>query len=493
MHDEVIVDNNSDGDEYINAIELNSVPSIDWKTVNVYEPEFPETKEFIRIKRGDEPLTFEIEKQGPVSSVEINIGTDLKDYALLGARIFALKDGEMTLLTEKEHYMPGEDDTLRLPVAKADYFTEKFLVEVYALKGEGYVYLDSSGEYAYALKNYEGFEGPEVSLENQSQRISALYPFYGAKVSSQGSSEITIQKNFGEEWMDVVNVVVPAGEDTVTFEPQIAGQYRVIQIGNSKADITLMYLDRRSDPNPPARYNLGTDINPDFKKVFESDRYLWEPSDGFENIISESGIWTGEISKSNAWIQTKTELAIVPNVSQIFHFIMKNETSSDMVKIYWMNEGDTSYSEEKVAYVPVVPNDREFREYSWPIGEEASRYFYLGTMGSAANRSTFTYADEERGKITGFRVVPASGLTVDAGRISIATMDLRENDTVEYSFREALKVDEVIRNEEVIPVNVKKAPENYKNILLGAILLVAIAISGGLFYFLSRKGGRENL
>ncbi len=45
--------------------------------------------------------------------------------------------------------------------------------------------------------------------------------------------------------------------------------------------------------------------------------------------------------------------------------------------------------------------------------------------------------------------------------------------------------------ESAVSVNVNKSFSDYKNILLGGILLLAVLISGGLVFIISKKGKKD--
>ena len=82
--------------------------------------------------------------------------------------------------------------------------------------------------------------------------------------------------------------------------------------------------------------------------------------------------------------------------------VLKNETASAFVRVFWKTEEAPEYQEENSTLLPVVPNDTEYREYCWPLGEEAE---YAGT-------------------IRGLKVQPVTGETC-TGYLSILTMELR--------------------------------------------------------------------
>ncbi len=181
---------------------------------------------------------------------------------------------------------------------------------------------------------------------------------------------------------------------------------------------------------------------------------IWEATFGFQNIKAQDDIWQGSLAAPNPSFETTKTLEITPETSHVFHIIIKNETAGDMIKVYWKNRGDSDFSEEKMAYIPIVPNDTMFREYSYPIGQEASRYLWTGSVNSLniTNNSTFTYADKSKGPVVALKVLPVTGETVNAGKIAIVTMSLKENDTMMSSYKEKLNVVSVISNEETVPV-----------------------------------------
>lgn len=408
---------------YIHSIELHSVPSLDWEEETVYESVIPSEKSIERFTIDDAARIFEILKADHVSAVEVYIGTDTQDYVLLEAKIFGLRSDNEELLTVKQHYMPGAHDSIRLPVAHASASTESFRVEVTCKQGAAYIFTDEKNRYAYSVKQYAHTAGQRITLQNDEVEFKALHPFFGLVCTAQETADITLYKLIGNAWEEVFSGMCTEGIHLYTCEPQTAGDYKVLHKGNAPIEFYCAYLKRRIPANPPCHYTLGKTIHPAFEKWND----ILKPAYGWENIHYNDSVWTADVAASFPVLETEKPLCIEPDTSHVFRFVMKNETASDMVKLYWKNEGDENYTEEKVAYIPVVANDEEFREYSWPIGEEAVRYIFTGCGADVENTSEYTYADTLCGRITGFSFVPVTGHTVTAGRVFLRACELREN------------------------------------------------------------------
>ena len=462
---ELTISSNSDGMEYVSGVEINSVPSIDWSEDAAISPTMPATPVKESLTKSPTTIkTFDIIPNKPLSSIDINVGTTTTGYVKFQATVSTVIGTAVTTITTKEYYMPGENDMLRIPIAKATYKAEKYRVEIKCLQGSGYIYKDASGQYAYFAKTYKEATGASVAVNNNTVGFDALQPFFGFRLSSVASSTIKLQKQLGANWIDIFITTDTGMEKLVTFEPQTAGQYRIIHTGASQAVLGISQLVRHKAANSATRENLGLLSNSNFKSLADTNAYFWQAVSGFKNKQTQNGIWSAELTGANPSIVTTRTLNITPDNSQIFHFAIKNETASDMVKVYWKNEGDDDYSEQKVVYIPIVPNDSEFREYSYPIGREASRYYFESFYGIISDKSTFTYADITRGAITGFKVVPVVGETVTAGRISIATMDLREDNNENYTFKEPFNVISLSGDSKTTGINEPANPQHYTNL-----------------------------
>jgi len=460
------------GTDYVNNLEILTVPSIDWRETNIRTANIGTNPQTETIRTGS-PISFNIPANpvSPVSSIDVFVGTKSSGYVLLEAKVFEVTGNSERLLTTKEFFMPGEIDKIRLPVAKASHNTQRYRVEITRpqaitvylnsptamphnrTNGSAYIIKDTSGNYAYNSRTFSENEGNRISIQSQNQIFEAHRPFYGVRITSREAGDFSIHKEVGSDWVEIFNGRSSGNGSIITFEPQNPGRY--IIRGLSGSTFTIANLQRRAPSHNALRYNLGSVTNPEFKNAYNNSAgKLWEPKYGVHNQKFESGIWSGELYAANPYIETKNNLNITPGRSQIFHFIIKNETPSDMIKLYWKNAGDIEFTEQKSAYITVVPNDDRFREYSYPIGQEASAYYFdkLGTY-TVRNNSVFTYADTSKGKITGFKVVPVVGNTITSGKISIVTMSLRDNDTVMSSFRERLDIPSVMRNEEIFKVN----------------------------------------
>lgn len=446
---ELTILSNGTGIEYISSVEINSVPSIDWSEDILYSSTMPVTPSKLNINTGSGIKSFEITNTKPLSSIDVRVGTTTTGYVKFEAKVYSVTGTTSTLISTKEYYMPGENDVLRIPIAKASYLAQKYRVEITCTQGSGYIYNDVSGNYAYIAKTYKEAPGVSIAAFNNSVEFDALQPFFGMRLTSSSSSIIRLQKLLGGSWVEVFSTTASGSNKLITFEPQTAGQYRIVHTGGSQASINIAQLIRRKAANVSTRENLGTVPNANFKSVADSNIFFWQAMSGFKNKQSSNGVWSAELSGANPSIETSIPVSITPNTSQVFHFAIKNETASDMVKLYWKNAGDGGYNEQKVAFIPIVPNDSEFREYSYPIGEEASRYYFSSSM----DFSTFTYANTSRGAITGFKVVPVSGETVTAGKISIATMDLRDNKTENYSFKELFNIQSLVGDARTVRIN----------------------------------------
>ena len=123
-----------------------------------------------------------------------------------------------------------------------------------------------------------------------------------------------------------------------------------------------------------------------------------------------------DLASENAALKSSASIKIVADQEQQLHCVLKNETSGMLTKVYWKTK-EHDFCEENSIVFPIVSNDSEYREYSYPIGME---------MGW-------------KGTIIGIKVLPVFGHT-SVGKINFHTIELRKGEHSKNRFQEILNV-----------------------------------------------------
>ena len=447
-----------DGVEFIKAIELNYVPSREYQETQVESNE-PSADTDNGTELGRTAITLEIPNTNTLSGISIPVSPiEQVGYVNLTAKVYATQAGNEELITTKDYYMPENGDWFYLPVAPASR-AEKYRIEVICDKGTARWNTSQDGKLGYRLFEYAKGEDEARITENDDKTIEmeSLLPFAIIKVEdkkAEGAS-VRIEKKMSDgTFVEVVNSAI-VKNGTLSIKPQTPGGYRLQFASNPTDKIKTVYLKRISQTNPSTRYLVG-EIVPEFLAM--DKKTLWTISSGFKEIDKgENNSFTALLKNENASIEMGEKMAVAADKNHVFHFIIKNETSSGLAKLFWETD-NSGYNEENSMLIPIVANDDKYREYSMPVGSE------------------LTY----KGNITGLKVIPAYGHT-DVGRISLFTMDLR-NGTKKYStYNEALDISK-ISSEGAIYVGAGTGKESpvliWAIFILGGAVIVAAAFIG---------------
>jgi len=316
--------------------------------------------------------------------------------------------------------MPGKDDWFYIPLAQISK-TECLKLIVQTNQGAAGLFLGENGQTAYQLHRFNTDVSDDVLVkkkENNTIRFDALQPFCGlvVKGNAQKETSFSLSKIFADGRAEIVANAIANAENKIFFEPQTAGIYQLSSNQNEPISILgTIDLKRISIPNRPQREIRGRPIVTD-----SGESVNWSfSSSGWKETKLDSLGFHGKLAFENAFLQNTEPLKIEANQEQQFHYILKNETSGMLTKVFWKTQ-DQDYCEENSILLPIVSNDTEYREYTYPIGQEAG---WLGT-------------------ITELKVLPVFGHT-SSGKIAVHTIELRMGTVPENRFQEKLNVREL--------------------------------------------------
>lgn len=454
--EELMVNDNGDGVEWIRSFEIDYVPADSFQTTVVSE-KLPERDGQIAL--GKEAYSFEIDSpsQGNISTLSLPLFMgDSYELSRAAVTVDAYLDGTYQEITKKEDFMPESGVWFDIPLGQYAR-AEKYRVTLTAPRGT--VYLGANGtEPAWRISTYKTQDSSPITRDDAGI-FHIDYPFTSLTLSDTAEDQqlVKILPN-GEQVMYSPTLIEG---NTLYFEPQTAGQYFLTTYTGKQ--FTAGQMISKAVYSAPIRQLIGD--NTGFLSEVE-----WRISDGFANVSEKKGFLTGSVSKCNAFIETAAELVIDPERQDYLHFVIKNETSSSLAKVFIRYEGEEEYEEENAVFIPILANDTQYREYSYNIGYDK------------------LYNQEKR--IAGFRIVPAYG-NLNAGRISIGGLELRRGGNSISSYNEPLNMDDFQSGTHFTGIAGKKGfPLIPVLAICGTVLATVTAIISALFY--QRRHRKQN-
>lgn len=403
----------------VSSIGIDFVPAREWKEVeNAAVRNVKSTG-----KNLIDPVTLTIpyNKVNGTSGISVFVTPDGQGYVSVKTTVKAVRGSERIFLTTKEYYMPENADVFYVTTANAPQGTTALEVEVSAMEGNAFLATDQSGKISYSTYSFVNDIKNESAIKVNSKNINlaALKPFAGLWVQGKGTVKGTVSRVMADDRIAVdvasFSAEITTGSSNVFFEPQPAGKYIIRLTSESRADlIKPITLQRITVPNIPKRYTLGSEIVP-------KSGGGWIVSQSLSKGIKKSGgAFTYEVTDINPTFERIGEVAFEADKIQILNFVMKNETSAGICKIYWKTKAAGSYTETNSAIIPIVPNDTQFREFSWPLGTE----------------------DGWSGTITGIKFSPA-GNEADTGSISIKRLELHTAGNLTTTYNQKLNIADI--------------------------------------------------
>ena len=455
--DELLVEDNGDGVEWIRSFEIDYVPADSFKT-SVIAESLP--KGGGRILLGKEAYSFEITPpaQGNIAvlSLPLSMG-DTYEISRASVTVEAYRDGTYQEITKKEDFMPESGVWFDIPLAQYAR-AEKYRVTLTAPRGTVYLGADGSSP-AWRLSSYETQDSSPISRDD-SGFFRMDYPFTSLTLSDSAEDQQLVKVLPNGEQVLCSPVYIQG--NTLYFEPQTAGQYFLTAYTGKQ--LTAGRLVSRAVYSEPIRQLIGEDTG-SFSDV------KWSVSEDFADASQSNGIFSGAVSKPNAYVETETELSIDPERHDYLHFFIKNETSASLAKVYIRYEGETEYAEENAIFVPILANDTQYREFSYNIGYDK------------------VYNQDKA--IAGFRIVPAYG-NINAGRISIGGFELRRGGQSVSGYNEPLDMS-AVQSATVFAGLPEKSDFPLIPVLAGggAVLAAAAAVTGLALHRRSRKSKQD--
>ena len=426
-HNDLVINDNGNGVEYIKSVEINFVPAREWQKTLINSSE-PSTSYSVLSSTLSREITTGVETS--FISIPLWTGGSMANNSLIG-KVYRKVGTNYILVAKKEYYMPADGDWFEIPIPNTRD-TATFRIELSSPTGSVGWYKNNGGTLAYRAYKYSTDSTTGSITSNGSQVINsgktyeqifdAKSPFFGAWLnmnipSGTGSVNVSIYKKApGAAWSPVIQTSAISGisgNSYVPFylEPQTSGSYKIqvtLNSGtvhwntfNGSAIVEPMYLKRLEAPRAAAANAIGQDL---YRWNFNTNGSLdgWRVDSGLTAVNVNSGTLTGKVFALNPQITSPDTLGIPAGKNQFFGIRMKNSTSAAFARVYWATTTQ-SFDASRSVLIPIVPNDTEIRDYYYPIGEEA------GWTGS----------------IKQFRVQPVTGV-VNRGDIAIDSIALTE-------------------------------------------------------------------
>ena len=404
---EIEIDDMGDGVEILKSLEVNYVPANDFQEKLVAQKE-PVAGNKLLVT-SSYSFTYNPTAGNVPSSVALNISpASVIGTVNIEATVTATVNGETKAVTTKEYYMPSENDWFNLPVANMPLATQ-YQITLKAKTGQFYLNLGADNLPAVRYYSYFTENSQASDVDAAIDEIEALRPFLSLNIKNAATGQLTLlRKTTDGSYLEIEKV--NANSNNVYFTPQPAGYYKLIDATLKTVQATPVYLKKLPVSNKPMRNIFGTKV-----KDFLADSALMVFS-GLKQASNDDQGFHARLSNENPVLISSKALNLSFSNLQNIHFVMKNETSSSLAKIYWKTDV-SDYSETNSLLMPIVPNDDCYREYTYPIGLEPTW----------------------RSKIMEIKFLPVTGHT-DAGKIHIHAFDIRKGTTNPSLFSDTLAI-----------------------------------------------------
>lgn len=402
---EIEIDDNNDGVETLRSLEIDYVPARDWQEKVVESNNLVSSKTLSL--NNNQTVDIANPQKRAISAIALNVSATSKEYVNIVAEVSAQVNGSFVSVGKKEYYMPDTEDWFYIPLAEYP-LADSYRIVLKTNMGNATLNLGADNKAAYRLYSFESEAGQKIA-GNTEYQIEALKAFGELQVAGQTNTTLLLKKKMlNGDYVQVASVYVnAAGKGFV--EPQTAGWYQLTATNGQLFAAIPYYLKRLSVPSSPIRELRGA-----LAKEFKGNDALRVVS-GLKNSSNDNQGFHALLSAENPVIAHTHAFNISSADANIFHLVMKNETSSSLSKIYWQTD-KKDFCEENSMLIPIVPNDTEYREYSYPLNTETG------------------WTDN----ITGLKLMPVYGHT-ETGKIGIYGIDLRKGLTINSTITDSLK------------------------------------------------------
>lgn len=401
------------------GIGIDFVPAREWKEIETAAVQ--NAKSTGKDLRNPVTLTIPYNKTEGTSGISVIVTPDGQGYISVKATVKAIRGSERIFLTTKQYYMPENADVFYIPTANTPEGTTGYEVEVSTMEGNAFLATDQAGKIAYSTYSFSKDLKNEnsIKINSKNTNIPASKPFSGLSIQGKGVVRGTVSRVMADDRIAIdvasFSTDISAGTANVYFEPQPAGRYIIRLTSDSKADsIKLISLQRITVPNIPKRFTLGSE-------TVQNSGTGWIAAQSLSKAFkTQDGAFEYKVTDIIPILERTGEVSFEASKTQILNFVMKNETSAGVCKIYWKTKESDSYDEAKSSIIPIIPNDTQFREFSWPVGGE----------------------DNWSGTITGLKFLPA-GNEADTGLISMKRLEIHTSGKLTTTYNQKLNLADI--------------------------------------------------
>ncbi|MFI4912224.1 MAG: beta-galactosidase [Sedimentisphaeraceae bacterium JB056] len=403
IHNDIVINSNSDGIDYVEAVELAFVPARGWQKNVVTELPLHEN---YKIPTPTLACQVEIPQGSKADFVSIPLWTDINDTAFALLKVYSEDDTDAKVV--KEVYLPADKQWVDIPIL--NFQGTSLVVEMIDPEGSIGWYESSDGNLAYRILSYKTLPVQSGILKKTNDSRSNMFyfnsnkPFCGINligIDTVNASNIKINRILPDDTFYSVGtgMTVYSQDIGVFFSPLTAGNYCIeIPSDEFAAAIETLKLEihqmqRKEPASKPLEHRLLDTL---FTQQLNITHYLNDNSisgvdkKGFQ-IFNDDG-------KINIIVSGVNVLAGEDNVVT---FTMKNETACGLARLSW-NYSGTAFNKQNSVYIPIVSNDENYRQYEYHIGLEPMW----------------------KGKITAVKLEPAIGM-IDTGVFSIKEISIK--------------------------------------------------------------------
>ncbi len=390
-------------------VELHHVPARNWETCVLAESRPVRGAKFLSRKVSRE---ITIPSPGaPAAFISVPLSVESMEEVTVTVVVRGGIGSKWQEVGRREGYYPADGSWLSVPLSGAVEM-RRFRIEATATRGNVGWCLGADGDPGFRVESYAMDWSPAAQFAPVDGKPSQMdfhaeAPFAGLNVDGGATRPsrmrlLRVTSDAPAAWA-VAERVPDSAAGWFAFDPLPAGHYRLLMDGDATPGLAPVLrvgrLQRRSvelppkpDPSPgrPVRSWQFSSDNPHFSG--------WA-------MTGASGTPAAALVESPMpRLCSPPFAAIGARTNHHIGFRMRNQTGSPMVRLFWTAKPGRFELRNSVL-IPVVPNDRELREYSYPVGTEGAW----------------------RGKVCQFMLEPVTGGT-DAGRFGFTEFSLVEAD-----------------------------------------------------------------
>jgi hypothetical protein len=239
---EIVIHDNQDGYEFISSVVIDFVPVNEFRMSVISESNVAKKPLILKDAYDTLQRTIPLSCNKPVSKAEFvyfdnEFGTKTDVYATLQL----VNSKNTRVVSKKQYYIGGDNEVVPLPVAD-NMIPQQAILTVFSGKGQVGAYSAGDGEMAYRLYSYDNHKSSDFGYENGYLDVKEF--FNGFEFSPDADTKnIEVKKMLPDQ--SEMNIEFSVSGNTIYFQPQTKGRYRIILNNQTLNPISICGLEGR--------------------------------------------------------------------------------------------------------------------------------------------------------------------------------------------------------------------------------------------------------